>query len=292
MSNQGVAGYEPGTPENEVLLDVLTRAVEPTALEAGTVGSVVVPRSASLVIINSESQLDKPKRKRGRVQFWDALSMAKYVNDHKSSATVLYTDDQDATVLAVLNDHTTTDAGWGDHCATLKLRATKSWQRWRSLDNKLMPLSELAEHIERHLIDIVDPDGTTLLELAQTFQATTTVDFKESRLVDNGQRQFQYTENIEAKGGSRGDLTIPKEFTLGIAPFENTEPYKVTARLRYLLREGRLTIGYVLINPEDIEREAFRDVVESVGDATTLQALYGEVVETFSAPIISDRSES
>jgi uncharacterized protein YfdQ (DUF2303 family) len=121
----------------------------------------------------------------------------------------------------------------------------------------------------------VKPAGADLLELAQTFQATTKVEFRESKQLASGQRQFQYVEETDARGGQRGELTIPKEFELGIAPFEGCDPYRVIARLRYRLRDGKLSIGYVLDNPRDVERQAFRDVVETLSEACSLPALYG-----------------
>jgi uncharacterized protein YfdQ (DUF2303 family) len=263
------------TSDTQAIIDAALAAAEPSSLEAGDVASIIVPAGASLQVLDLEDKLPNPRRKRGESTFFDAPSIVAYVNRHKTEATVLYMNDDGYRVVAVLNGHAADEPGWGDHRAVLKLRRTDAWSRWLGKDDQLMDQESFAEHIERNVIDIHEPAGADLLELAQTFQATTKAEFRSAKQLANGERQFQFSEEVSAAGGRNGEITIPKEFVLGIAPFEGTDPYKVRARLRYRLRDGRLTIGFVLDNPKDVERQAFREIAQAVADGTGLTALFG-----------------
>jgi uncharacterized protein YfdQ (DUF2303 family) len=271
------------TGEAQAIVDTALAAAEPSSLEAGDVASIVVPAGATLQLLDLEDKLPNPRRKQGTARFFDAASIASYVNRHKDEATALYIDDDSYKVVAVLNGHAEDSPGWGDHRAELYVRRTDAWKRWRDHDDQLIDQESFAEHIERNLIDIVEPAGAHLLELAQTFQATSKAEFRSAKQLANGERQFQFNEEISASGGRNGEITIPKEFVLGIAPFEGVDPYKLRARLRYRLREGRLTIGYVLDNPKDIERTAFVDMAQEVSGSTDLTSLLGIPAVTHAA---------
>lgn len=260
--------------ENQVLADAVMQAVSPQDVSEG-ISTVVVPKDHRVVVLSDEAALPNPKRKTGTATFYDADGLAAYVNRHKSEASLLYMDARETTIQAVLNDHGAEDAGWADHVARLSVRKTDAWTRWLANNETLSDQEAFAEHIERNLIDIVEPNGADLLELAQTIQATTKVDFRSSRLLANGQRQLEYTENVETAGGQRGEIIIPKEFTLGIAPFEGTDLYKITARLRIRIVESHLRIAYILDNPQDVEREAFNDIADRVKNATDVEVVYG-----------------
>lgn len=256
--------------------EIATEAAQPKKLDLdGSLYSVVIPEGAEAKLLDLEKYRLGPMRKKGHPTFWDAGSLAQYTNEHKELGTAIYFSDETYKIVAVINGHDEESAGWGDHRATLELRKTDQWKRWQAADDRLLDQESFAEHVERNLVDIIEPAGADLLELAQTFQATTKAEFKSSKLLGNGQRQFTYIEEIEARGGSTGQLTIPKQFKLGIAPFEGLHDYAVTARIRYRINAGRLTIGYILDNPRDIERAAFSDVVKEVGEKVDLIPLFG-----------------
>jgi uncharacterized protein YfdQ (DUF2303 family) len=248
---------------------------EPTVLDPTEIYTAVLPIGAVLNVLDLENKLDKPNRKRGSYVFWDAPSFAGYVNRHKSDATELFLDDRAPVLVGFLNGDSTTEAGWGDHAARLEFRRTDAWVRWLGLNEKFVGQAEFAEHIERNLVDIVEPKGADLLELAQTFQATTSAEFRSQKRLANGQRQFLYSENIEGKGGSNGQIEIPETFSLAIAAFEGGEEYPVKARLRFRLHAGDLRLGYVLDNPRDVERRAVADVAQAAASAIGLPALFG-----------------
>lgn len=263
--------------EMQAVIDVAQEAAEPQVLEPGQAYSVVVPDGSSHLTFDTDDRLPAPARKSGHPSFHDAASLSEYVNAHKGDGTVLYADVDlsNPGLVAVLNGHHGAGTGWGDHRATLRLRQTPEWRHWMGRNGETLKQTVFAEHIEDGLADIVEPEGATMLELAQHFQATTKVNFKSAKQLADGQRQLVYEETIEAKAGQRGEITIPQVFVLGISPFEGSAAYRLNARLRYRLNDGALAIGYVLDRPDKVVRAAFDDILTEVEDTTGLRPLRG-----------------
>jgi uncharacterized protein YfdQ (DUF2303 family) len=268
-------GLDPET-EAAAVARVTLRAARPTVLEEDT--SYAFLTEDGVEVVHGREPLDAPLRKTGTVRLLDADSFAAYVLKHADDdATELYADPRTPSVTAVLNGHRAApdSTGHGDHRALLVFQPTPSWQRWAAHDGKLLTQVQFAEHIEASLPNIVTPPGADMLELAETFQAHTKVQFVSSTHLGSGQRQLTYREEVEAGAGPRGDIVIPKEFELGLVPYEGAHRYKVTARLRYRINDGRLQLGYVLDRPEDVQRNAFDDVLTQVQAATERTALLG-----------------
>jgi len=111
-----------------------------------------------------------------------------------------------------------------------------------------------------------------MLELAQSFQAKTKVDFESAQQLANGRRSLQFKETVDARAGQKGEIEIPAEFKLALKPFVGTDPYAVTARFRYRINGGNLLIGYKLNRPADVQRSAFGDIVDAIKAGLTERA--------------------
>lgn len=227
-------------------------------------------------VVDLERFLPAPRRTRATVRHHTAASLSAYVNRHKApAATTLYANAERAVVHAVLNDSALDAPGWGDHRAVLELKTTDAWGRWKAGDGRLMNQQEFAEHIEAGLAEIVEPPSADMLELAQTFEATTGVNFRSATRLADGQRALLYEETVEARAGLKGSIEIPKEFRLAIEPYEGSGVAPVIARLRYRINGIALSIGYVLVRPADVLRVAFDEAVGEIEQATELQAFRG-----------------
>jgi uncharacterized protein YfdQ (DUF2303 family) len=221
-------------------------------------------------------EAEHPDRRRGTVTMQELEPFTRYVNLHRDpNATTVWTE-HDATakggdaravgrITGVLDDHApsvkgATDdaaaAGWGEHRVVLDLVTTPEWQHWLSRDGVSGSQEQLAEHIEDGIAEIVDPPAANLLDVIQTISVTRNVDFKSSARTRDGQIQFAYVEDQEAKAGKRGDLTVPEKITLNLSAFPGGKRVQLTARLRYRLNEGKLSIGYKLERPADVLRQA------------------------------------
>jgi uncharacterized protein YfdQ (DUF2303 family) len=218
-----------------------------------------------------------PRRATGSVVVYDADSFYAYWSKHAVETSEVYADPKRYTVTAVLDAHggAAADAGHGQHRVTMVCEQTPAWKAWAALDGRLVDQAAFAEHIENRAVDVQSPTAAEMLELAQTFEATTKVDFKSVDVISSGQRGIRYEETTAAKAGQTGQIEIPATFQIAVQPFEGSPAYRLNVRFRYRIRDGRLQIGYALERPEDTLREAFNDVVEVVSQAVDVPVLSG-----------------
>lgn len=257
-----------GRPERapsdmQAVIDCAKLGTIPDAVDPETIYTVLVPKGADQKIIDLEKHLPAPKRVHGSVQLQTVDDLVRYVQRHDDPMlTTLWLDIEQHVVVAVLNDHADDDPGWGDHRASLKLKLTDEWQHWLAQDGKLLTQQAFAEHVDDGLKEIVTPDPALMLEIAQSIQGATNVEFQSASRLDNGAIGVKWVEQTTARAGQRGDIEIPERFELAISPFLGEEPYKVGARLRYRITSGSLTLGYKLDRPSDIVRDAIDQIAQ------------------------------
>jgi uncharacterized protein YfdQ (DUF2303 family) len=249
---------------------------EPSAVGDGLY-SVLVPAGARHELVDVNDLLERleltPKRAKGTVAPQTVDDFARYVTRHDDTdRTTIWVDADGRAVTAVLNDHagTTSDAGWGDHRAQLRLKLTPEWQRWASHDAAYLDQEAFAEHIELGLPEIVQPDAADMLEVAQHIEGTKSAEFKGGHRLQSGAVAIEYVETVAARAGAKGDLEIPARFKLAIAPFLGEQPVELWARFRYRIRGDKLVLGYLLERPEDVIRQSVDDI------AQRLVATFGE----------------
>lgn len=253
----------PPRTEADAIIEAAMMTAEPHPLEVGRVYGWSTKNGVERVDLTGDEYRDLPRRKTGTTVVRDIVSFRHYWKKHADDLQAeVYADADRDKVTAVLNTHTSSEPGWGDHRLVYALRRTDAWQVWSGYDGKLLGQVEFAELLEARLPDIAEPDGADLLELAQTFSATTEAVFKSGNILATGERQLVYSEQIQASGGRGGKtITIPKRIVLQICPYEDSAPVQVTARFRYRVHEGTLRLGYVLDQPAEILTAAFTSVV-------------------------------
>lgn len=260
----------------QAIIDTATRVGEPQRLDDD--GRFFHVPTASGRVIDLEREREQfranPRRKTGNYTVHDAESFLAYLAKHGNEDAEVWADYPAARLTGVLNAHGDVPE-WEDHRVVYAVLHTDAWKAWTASDGRLMGQEEFAEHIEARSIDIVKPSAADMLEIAQTFHATNNVAFESATRLSDGQRQLRYREQLDAKAGRAGDLTIPETFTLALKPFEGADAYRVTARLRYRITEGNLRIGYKLDRPADVLREAFGGVVDAIREAATAPVLLG-----------------
>lgn len=259
----------------QVIVDTAVRTAPPTELTPGKVYAFHTTAGVKTVDLTGDDYKDQPSRKTGTTTVRDAESFLAYWGKHHDDNSEVYADSERLTVTAVLDANTGDAARWGGHRLHLALRPTTAWQQWTHQDGQLMRQEEFAEFLEDHLPELLDPNSADMLEIAQSFQAAVKVDFQSASRLSSGQRQFQYVETVQSKAGQKGQLTVPEVFTIGLVPFEGSEGYKLTARLRHRIGQNGLQLGYKLERPDEVRKTAFVDVVKAIGEQIDTAVMNG-----------------
>ncbi|WP_037616350.1 DUF2303 family protein [Streptomyces aureus] len=263
------------TDNLQPVIDTALRSAAPHDLEIGKYYTFVTPAGLQKVDLTGPEHTGIPPRKAGTTTVRDAASWIAYYDKHHDDSSEVYSDSERLTVTAVLDAHSADEAAWQQHRLVLALRTTDAWKQWTKNDGELLKQEDFAEFIEDHLPELLEPSSADMLEIAQSIQAATKVDFQSGIRLSTGQRQFQYVETQSTKAGQKGQLTVPEVFTIGLVPFEGSEGYRLTARLRYRITDRGLLMGYKLERPADTLRTAFGDVVTAVGEQITEPVMNG-----------------
>ena len=206
-----------------------------------------------------------PKRLKGIVQLATLGSFTDYVTTHVDElATTIWVDQAAFKVVAVLDDHADGTPHWGEHRAVLTLKKTPEWQHWTDKSDRWMTQDDFAEHLQDGVTEIADPPAADMLEIAQTFQGKTKVEWRSASRVSNGEVQFLYHEEVNGGAGKNGEFTIPQSFKLVIAPFIGEEPKLVQARFLYRVKEGTLALKYKLERPHEILDAAILEIAKKL----------------------------
>ena len=269
---------DPST-EAQAIIDACGELEPVHLVEAGNIYAVrQAGGSFTKLDLTGDEYRDFPKRKAGQVTVTDVASFAHYYAKHADNGSEVFADLAAATITAVLDAHGAS-ARWQDHRLTLAMQQTPQWKAWVATDRRMMSQASFAEWIEDHAADIAPGGPCTaadLLEMAQQFQAHTKVEFKSGKRLKDGQTQLLYSETTEAKAGERGIIHIPDAFELAIAPFEDSEFYRVKARFRYRLNGGDLTMAYHLNDPEKVFRDAILQVTGKTEEACKVTIMRGQ----------------
>lgn len=257
-----------GPRDFAALFDAAKKAVEPGFLT----DDLLVARSDAGVdmVIDlrefEEAWAYRPWRHIGVATFRTPESFCDYVRSvapHDGNQQRFYVAD-DGAVSAVFNDHGD-QPGHRDHGARLTLAWTPEWQQWLGQSGKLTAQAEFAEFIEDHALELVSPDAATMLEIAQSFQATIGATLRSARRLASGEVQFLYAEEVAASAGRNGDITIPTELVVAVAPYEGAEPVEFTARFRYRFIGGHPPqLGFKIDQTASLRRRVVDAVVAQV----------------------------
>ncbi len=252
------------TDNLQAVINVAQQATQPHALELGKFHIVSTPAGVHQVDLTGDQHRAAPSRKVGTYTLRDVSSFLGYHGKHADADSEIYADVERLTITSVLDAHTATGARWAKHRAVLALRSTTTWTEWVTASGRLMDQETFANFLEDHLAELLDPDAATMLEVAQSIQATTKADFTSSTRLTSGQRQLSFVETVNAKAGAKGTLEIPETFVIGLRPFEGADGYKLTARFRYRISGNVLQLGFKLERPDEVRALAFADVLAAV----------------------------
>ncbi|TDD68589.1 DUF2303 family protein [Actinomadura rubrisoli] len=271
--------------ENDAIVEQARQAAGPALLDTAAGGELAVfhtPTGLEVVDLDADKyarRADRPRRKQGTTVVRDVRSFAQYYRKHSDEHSEVYVILDEGLIIAVLDAHQPEpDAPrWGDHVLQLRLTPTEAWQRWGAQNRRLLPQVAFAEFLEDNLDDLASQPvpAAEVLEIARTFQARTKVSFSSGIVQASGDIRLKYEETTDATGGARGELTVPNEFAVALAAFDDTDRYLIRARLRHRIEGGNLRLMYILDRPEEHLREAVKTVVEKVEAEIGVQIMRG-----------------
>jgi uncharacterized protein YfdQ (DUF2303 family) len=263
--------------EAQAVIDIARQAAEMSlrgldpAKDARLV-SIATPHGYTRELLDLSEYLPIPQRARGVVAAQTVDSFVAYVARHDDApSTTIWADIDHGVLTAVIDDHNAAtgdqpDPGWGDHRAILTLKPTDEWRHWTNANGRWMDQEAFAEHIEDGQVEITTPAAGDLLDIVQTMQGHTAAEWKSATRLDNGSVQFVYQEEATARAGGTGDIEIPTRFELLIIPFLGEPPVALTARLRYRVKSGKLTLAYKLDRPADVKRDAIDRIADRLAE--------------------------
>lgn len=237
----------------------------------------------SEVMTHLERHLPAPLRKIGAARLDDLDSFVWYVKEHGSlsNCRIYTTVDYKTGALvfkSVFNDHEQLAAAWRDFVATFAPELSLEWQRWINSNKKAMTQSEFATFIEDNMPEIATieglPTGTDMMNLATNFEATSEKKFKAGTRLQSGGVAIEYIDQEDA--GTLARMQVFERFALGLPIYFNGTAYRIDARLKYRIREGKLSLWYELIRPEKIIEDAAKELIEGVRNKTGMPVLFGK----------------
>lgn len=251
--------------DTQAIIDAARAGVEPKMLDPEAVYALPVPAP----IVDLEQFRDRPDAQRGNFFPSTVDSFVQYVKEQETAGeTTIWVQPDGGHIEAILNDHHALAPGWGDHKAILDLIVSPEWRFWLAQDGELLSQQEFAEHIEEGIADMVSPDGAQMLEIAQSIEGKNDVAFKSKIDLTSGEVRLGYEEKVEAQAGTSGQLAVPREFTIGVAPFIGEDAFKLNARLRWRVNGGKLMLGYKLDRPDAAVREVLAGIYKRLTDTT------------------------
>lgn len=249
------------------LLDALRRT-EVVDLE-GLVerGVVTVPEGCRLEDVSKF--LPPPARVRQRVTLSTVESFVGYVNAYAEPSATVFADENVGTFEAVLDYHVPVkgrdDDGRGDcdHVAHYAAPHSIAWKAWDTRNGQWMNQTDFATFVESRLSEIVAPPAADLMQLALELQVHKAAEFRSSIVLQNGQTQLRYEENLS--GSTRnGELKVPKSFRFAVPIFEGEKPTEVEALFRYRLQEAKLSVAFVIVEREKLVANAAAAVAAEI----------------------------
>lgn len=225
-----------------------------------------------------------PDRTRGQARINRLQSLIDYILGFKDNGSVVYADQDEDNIVAVLDHPTVDQPRWGDHKAAYTCPRSKEWNIWTLRDGQTAGQEDTARFLEDHGEDIYVPESdpgaysaADMLEVATTLNAQRDVSFNSSTRLSDGSGQLAYTETVNDTAGKNGSMIIPEHFYIAIPVFEGGDKYVLKVKLRYRVRDGGLKLWFDLHRPQDAHDQAFREMVEKVQSETECPMYWGTI---------------
>lgn len=261
----------------------IVSSIEVSKLKDQLIPAIFKPAGFEVELLPQlEKHLPQPLRKVAKVKLDDADSFIWYLKEHGSLAScrIYMTADYpngEVSFLALINDHTQTEAHWRDNQARFVPTKSVEWDRWTKQDRKAMSQLEFASWIEDNMGDIAAvegmPNASQMLEMALQFEAVADKKFKSHTRLQSGGVSLEYVDTEDS--ATRARMSMFERFSLGLPVLQGGDAYRLDARLKYRIRDGQLALWYELVRPDKVLEAAARDLVQKIKDEAGFPLLMG-----------------
>lgn len=250
-------------------------AVTPRTFKIEDVPHVVLPPGCELA--SFQNLMPAPTRIKASPEFSDVEGFADYTNEFKQDGSRIFVDQSDWRFFTVFDAHAPGQPAWGDHCASLKMKESPEWRRFKAINGTAFAPMELAEFLEENLEYVAGPiEGADLLTMAQNLKVQLKGDLQIEHRTQSGLKQLLVKDDstLQGKSGER-TLEFPEKVDLALRIFENHETYPIQVFLRYRATKDAVKFWFKIPDPEGIQEQAFDQVILGVRAATGLRTLKG-----------------
>lgn len=243
-----------------------------------------IPPGWNIIEKDDSNKAHTPLRKLATVSLTDAASFVEYSkrHGHEGESTIWCAADYKrgkVDFLCIINDHGAQEnqPAWRDHRASFKPEFSEEWTRWTSKHKEPFSQVEFATFIEDNMKDIASvegqPTGAQMLEMALSFEANQDMRFKSAIRLQNGGVQMSFVQDDDASTLQK--MQVFDRFSIGIPTFWNGDAYRVDARLRYRVREGRLSFWFELIRHDKVLEAATQTLIQKIREGIGHPFFYG-----------------
>lgn len=220
-----------------------------------------------------------PRRLRGTAVLTDVDSFVAHVLRFKDPGSVVFADKAGVNLQAVYDYHGgAREPRWAQHRATYSCPLSRQWKLWLAANGLPMGQEDFGNFIDDNMGDLAAgqagdefPAPTKVLEMARNLVVRSKGTFERKLNPTTGEATLVTKDEHEAES-----TKIYRAFLIGIPVFEGGEAYRVEARLRFSLNNGRPTFAFALYQYERVLEDAFGEVCAKVKAATELPLYAGK----------------
>jgi uncharacterized protein YfdQ (DUF2303 family) len=259
--------------------DALNAAIEAARVASPVVDGphgarhIFVPRGFRLEDVSDQHAM--PPYATGHVIVDDRASLVAYANRFSDKRSVIIADYDAGKISARLDWHSGNDAGLAPqprvHTAALQLRPSEEFARWDAFEGDMHKQVEFAAFLEENAVDVVDPESAVLIEISRDLEAMQGVTFKSSNRLDSGDRAFVYENETHV----RGEVKVPREFTLEVPLYNGEPPILIRCALRFRVTPAGLLLGFQWRRVEYARRSHFTQIATAAAEDTGLPVFFG-----------------
>jgi uncharacterized protein YfdQ (DUF2303 family) len=253
-----------------------------------------------------DSYLPTPERATGFDEAHDRDSFVAHVLRHKQPHSVIFATlkaPSTAIFRAIFDYHDAQTGGrdgkprHAEHGVTYPAELSEEFLAWsRFASAGYVSPVDFAEFIEARITDVVPAPTESaslaslaellggswaapikLIELSRGLQVNVAETVKQAASLSSGEIQITYEAKHQDSAGS--PLKVPSLFAIGIPIFRGGDRYQIAVRLRYRIREGRLTWAIAPHRMDASWEHASNELVTAIAAATELPVYRGKAVK-------------